>query len=326
MKRFAIFVAYISATRSQKTCYDIKKSYNQESCCGNPTASLEPVRITGALVGTDADYFRAMLKPLIDTTGVAVEYKGSPDFETEIQEQLNGNFTRGPLPDIALWPQPGAVVAAANTGKTVPLKDLGVNMTKYQSEYSPYLTNLGRGNDNELHGGASAANLKSLIWYQPSVFESHGYSVPTTWDELMTLANDIVAAGLTPFCEAVYSNGATGWVGTDWMEDIILRTGGGIATYDAWVTHQIPFNHSEIVAALERWGTIVKNDSYIAGGSASVMTTYFGNGAIPMFQRDANGNPGCFMYKQASFISMFFIMSVMNWQTGQVDPSSLALM
>ena len=39
---------------------------------------------------------------------------------------------------------------------------------------------------------------------------------------LIALADQIVADGMTPFCFGMYSNGATGWLATDWMEDICL--------------------------------------------------------------------------------------------------------
>ena len=44
-----------------------------------------------------------------------------------------------------------------------------------------------------------------------------------------------------PWCVGAESGGATGWVLTDWIEDIMLRTAGP-DVYDQWVAHEIPFN------------------------------------------------------------------------------------
>jgi len=43
-----------------------------------------------------------------------------------------------------------------------------------------------------------------------------------------------------PWCVGLESGEATGWPGTDWVEDFMLRLNGADA-YDQWVTHEIPF-------------------------------------------------------------------------------------
>ena len=47
-------------------------------------------------------------------------------------------------------------------------------------------------------------------------------------------------------------------------------------------------------------------DGYVVGGTDAIVSTFFGNAQDPMFERDANGNPGCFMHRQASFIPGFW--------------------
>ena len=39
------------------------------------------------------------------------------------------------------------------------------------------------------------ADFKSLVWYSPKTFTEKGYTVPTTWDELMALTDKIAATG-----------------------------------------------------------------------------------------------------------------------------------
>ena len=61
--------------------------------------------------------------------------------------------------------------------------------------FSPYLVGLGTV-DGVVYGGAHAVNLKSIVWYQPAEFEKRGYVVPETWDEMIALADQIVADGM----------------------------------------------------------------------------------------------------------------------------------
>ena len=269
--------------------------------CGGGSLEGEEVFITGALVGNDADGFQENFDSFTEETGIVVSYQGSDNFEQEIQIQMES----GDTPDISLFPQPGGVVDAAKRGYLVSMQDLGVDMEEYKASFSPYIVGLGEV-DGANYGGAHAFNLKSIIWYQPAEFEARGYSVPTTWDEMIALADQIVADGMNPFCFGMESEGASGWLATDWMEDIMLRTGEGTVTYDKWVSHEIPFNDPVVKNAATLLSQIMHTDGYVVGGTDAIVSTYFGNAQDPMFVKDANGNPGCFMHRQASFITSFW--------------------
>ena len=269
--------------------------------CGGGSLEGEEVTITGALIGEDQEGFRANIAKITEETGIIVTYQGSDNFEQEIQIQMES----GDTPDFALWPQPGAVVDAANRGMLTPLEDLGIDLDEYKSNFSSYLVGLGTV-DGVIYGGANAANLKSIVWYQPAEFEARGYAVPNTWDEMIALADQIVSEGMNPFCFGMYSNGASGWLATDWMEDIMLRTGEGVTSYDKWVTNELKFASDTVTNAATLLSQIMHTENYVVGGTDAIVSTYFGNAQDPMFSKDANGNPGCFMHRQASFITGFW--------------------
>ncbi|MCA9898396.1 MAG: hypothetical protein KC433_09405, partial [Anaerolineales bacterium] len=56
------------------------------------------------------------------------------------------------------------------------------------------------------------------------------------------------ADGGTPWCISMEHGGVTGWVATDWIEDVLLRTAPP-ETYDQWVNHEIPFNDPAVINA-----------------------------------------------------------------------------
>ncbi len=87
--------------------------------------------------------------------------------------------------------------------------------------------------------------MKSFVWYSPKAFAAAGYTVPTTWDELMALSDKIAATGKKPWCAGIGSGDATGWPATDWLEDVVLRQAGP-DVYEQWVNHEIPFNDPQI--------------------------------------------------------------------------------
>ncbi|HEY5596456.1 MAG TPA: ABC transporter substrate-binding protein, partial [Candidatus Bipolaricaulota bacterium] len=142
---------------------------------------------------------------------------------------------------------------------------------------------------------------KSLVWYNPKQFAAKGYGVPSTWDEMTALAAQIRADGGTPWSLAVESGGASGWPGTDWIEDIMLRTAGP-DLYDQWVAGTLDFSSPEVQRAWELFGEVATDNAMLYGGTTGAVTTFFGDVGIPLF----TSPPGAFLAKQASFITDFF--------------------
>jgi len=144
-------------------------------------------------------------------------------------------------------------------------------------------------------------DVKSLVWYPKKAFDEKGYTVPTTWDEMIALSDKIVADGGTPWCIGIESAGATGWVGTDWVEDVMLRTTTP-ENYDAWTRGELKFNSPEVKAAFEKVAEIWFKDGYVYGGTDTILTTPFGDSPTPMF----DSPPKCWLHRQASYITNFF--------------------
>jgi alpha-glucoside transport system substrate-binding protein len=199
-----------------------------------------------------------------------------------------------------LLPQPGAVVDQAASGNAISLEDLGFDIAELEATFGEYFLSLGEF-EGEHYGLPTNINLKSMIWYPKDDFDAAGYAVPTTFDELIALSDQILADGSTPWCVGFESGGATGWPATDWMEDIMLRTAGP-DTYDQWVSHEIPFNDPSVAAAAEVFGQVMFTDGYVLGGAENTPAVAFGDAPAPMF----DSPPGCWLHRQASFINAFF--------------------
>ena len=97
------------------------------------------------------------------------------------------------------------------------------------------------------------ASVKGFIWYSPSLFAENGWEIPETWDDLMTLTQTIADSGRVPWCAGFGSDAATGWPGTDWIEDLVLRQSGP-DVYDAWWQGEQAWNSPEIKEAFEAFG------------------------------------------------------------------------
>ncbi len=257
------------------------------------------VTVFGAFVDEDARRFRESMRPFEERTGISVEYEGSGDFETLILVRVEGANP----PDLAAFPQPGLLGDFVKQGHVIDLNDwFDTGYLQQQYDQSWLDMAMMEGPDGEIMSGIwHRANVKSLVWYPIPEFYDAGYTIPETWDEMLALSDQMVADGNVPWCIGIESAGATGWVATDWMEDIMLRT-QPVEKYDMWTTGELPFDSPEVKKAAEIMGEIWFNDDYVFGGVPSILTTPFGDAPTPMF----DSPPNCFMHRQASFIPAFF--------------------
>jgi alpha-glucoside transport system substrate-binding protein len=145
------------------------------------------------------------------------------------------------------------------------------------------------------------AAQKSIVWYPKKAFEASGYEIPQTWDELMALTQQIADDGDTAWCIGLESGAATGWVATDWMENVMLRT-TSLENYDKWVKGELPFSSPEVKHAAEVMSEIWLNDDYVHDGRAGIVSTFIGDAPVPMFEDP----PKCWLHAQASWITDFF--------------------
>lgn len=186
----------------------------------------------------------------------------------------------------------------ADRGFIKPLSSNVIN--KIDQNYEKVWKDLGTANDGKVYGVFHRVNAKSFVWYPKKAFEAKGYTIPKTWDELLVLQEKIAADGITPWSIGFESGASTGWVGTDWMEDIMLRTAGP-DVYDKWVNHEIPFNDPAVVKALEYMGQIMLVKGNVYGGATNILTTSFGDSVLPLFANP----PKAFLHRQGNFVTGF---------------------
>ncbi len=250
--------------------------------------------VLGTWGGSEQDSFMAMVKPFEDATGVQVQYTGTRDLNAVLTTQVQG----GNPPDLAGLPGPGQMVQFAQQGKLIDLSTV-LDTATYKADYAQTWINLGSVN-GKLVGVFIKAATKGQIWYDPKAFAAKGYQVPKNWNDLMALSNQIAASGATPWCEGLESGATSGWPGTDWLEDIVLRQSGP-QVYNNWWAGNVTWTSPEITKAWQTWGQIVGNPKMVYGGANSMLTTNFGDAGNGLFTNP----PHCYLLHQASFITDF---------------------
>ena len=257
------------------------------------------VTMFGPFGSEDEVKFNNSVKDFETATGIDIQYEGSKEFETTINVRVEG----GNPPDIADFPQPGLMASIAKSGKVQDANKM-VNQEWLKSEYNQgYLdTATVDGPSGKILGGVfHRVNQKSIVFYPKKAWDAAGYKAPQTWDEMKALMDQIVADGDTPWCIGIESGTATGWVATDWMEDIMLRT-TSLENYDKWTRGELPFTSPEVKNAATIMSDIWFNEKYVFGGRQQIVSTAFGDAPAPMFQDP----PKCWLHRQGNFITSFF--------------------
>ena len=278
---------------------------------GSGSEGTTTVRISGGITGSEADLLNQSFDQFTKDTGIKVEYTGDKSFEGNIVTKVTG----GDAPDIAIVPQPGLLQTLVGTGDVQKASDaVSANVDKYWGkDWKSYGTV-----DGDFYAAPMLANVKGYVWYSPAKFAEWGVEVPTTWDELLTLTQTIQEkTGSAPWCAGFESGTASGWPGTDWIEDLVLRQ-SGTEVYDNWVAGDVKFTDQPIADAFTAVGDILLNPDYVNAGFgdvASINSTAFADVAAQV----ANGT--CALTHQASFLSSNFLdVQTADGATPEVAP------
>jgi alpha-glucoside transport system substrate-binding protein len=245
------------------------------------------VEMYTTIVSPEADLFQESFLDFEECTGITINWNGSQEFEAQLPVRVAG----GTAPELAIIPQPGFLKAMVDTGAMIPAP--AAVAASVDANYTPDWKNYGTV-DGTFYAAPLGANVKSFVWYSPKTFADNGWEIPTTWAELLALSDTIAATDVQPWCVGFGSGEATGWVGTDWMEDLMLRFQDA-ATYDKWVSNEMKFDDPKVAEVLAEAGKILKNPDYV-GNVAAIATTTFQDGGAGIV------DGSCAMHRQASFI------------------------
>lgn len=262
---------------------------------GESGSDSNVVTVYGTIADTEAELLEESWAEWEEENDIDIQYESSKEFEAQIAVRAQG----GTAPDIAIFPQPGLMKDMADLGylKEAP-QAVADNVAEYWSEdWAEYGTY-----EDKLYGSPLMASVKGWIWYSPSYFAENGYEVPADWQGLMDLSAQIQAdQGSAPWCAGFGSDAATGWPGTDWIEDVVLRQ-AGTDVYDQWVANEIPFTDPQIASAFEEVGKVLKDPNMVNagfGGTDTIVTTPFGDAANALVSGE------CALHHQASFFDGF---------------------
>ncbi|HEY6609101.1 MAG TPA: ABC transporter substrate-binding protein [Candidatus Limnocylindria bacterium] len=174
--------------------------------------------VTSLWGGTEEEAFVAVLEAFTEKTGIEASYEANrTDYATVLRTRIAGDNP----PDVAIIPGIGTLRSLARDGSLISMADLGINQADIEGNYAPGILDVGVV-DDELYGIMVKLNSKATIFYSPDRFGDMGVEPAATWDELLTLTDDIKAAGGVPWALGAQDS----WTLTDWFEVMYLKMHG----------------------------------------------------------------------------------------------------
>lgn len=233
--------------------------------------------------GVEEEALNSVLQPLIDACGIVLKPESTRD-----QALLDTRVQAGTPPDVAFW-QVSQLVQYQD--QLVAMDTLGADDASYDDFFLAPMTI-----DGKWLGLPIKADVKSIIWYSPSNFEALGYTVPTTWEELDALVEQMAADGNVPWSMGFESGDATGWTGTDFVQDIMLVQQGPEFVLGV-LDGSVSYDDSGVREAYQTYGKWATDEKYTVGGAQGTLSTPF----LEAIYKPFADPPEAMMVKQSGF-------------------------
>ena len=260
--------------------------------CGSAEDTASQVTIAGVWVGGDETQFKHLLDQFQQQYGIHYVYQGS----RALDQLLASDVRNGTEPDIAVVASPTVLSNYYHSGDLQPLNTFLSNQTgQYSQQWLNLMRTSARKGTGQVQVGlALKVDLKSIVFYDRATLSSVlpgriGEQSPPSWTSVANLPG-------TPWCLGLGSNAVSGFPGTDWIEEIMLKDFGP-TVYQEWADGQLAWNSTQVRSAFGIWASILAK---VRGGSGSALLTNFDQAAEPMLTRNP---PGCYLDSAGSFIT-----------------------
>jgi alpha-glucoside transport system substrate-binding protein len=233
--------------------------------------------------GAEEEKINAIFQPFVDACGVQIAAESTRDtavLDTRVQSSP---------PDVLFWPSTAPLGLYADR-----LQDLTA-VGAHQENYASYWIDIGSADGSWLAVPVKA-DIKTIIWYSPVQFDAFGYQVPTSFEELDALVEQMVADGNTPWSMGFESDAATGWTGSDFIQDLLL-TQQGPDYVMGLIDGSVPYDDAGVVQAYETYVAWASDPVYTVGGATGTVSTGFLDAIYKVFSDPAEA----MMVKQSGF-------------------------
>ncbi|MFF4935320.1 ABC transporter substrate-binding protein [Streptomyces griseofuscus] len=218
------------------------------SACGGSGSSSDPKTITVGSNASDAVPKRAFAEiyaAFKKQSGVTVNVN-TKDHNT-FQEQIN-SYLQGTPDDVFNWFAGYRMQFFAKKGLASPIDDV---WAKIGGNFPDAMKKLSKGEDGKYYF-VPLYTYPWAIFYRKSVFQQHGYEVPTTWDKFVALCKQMKKDGLVP----IAFGDKDAWPAMGTFDQINFRVNGHDFHVDL-MAGKAAWTDAKVKAAFDHWSEIL---------------------------------------------------------------------
>ncbi|WP_434527393.1 ABC transporter substrate-binding protein [Streptomyces ipomoeae] len=218
------------------------------SACGGSGTAADPKTVTLGSNASDAvpkkafaDIYAAFAKE----SGLKVDVN-TKDHNT-FQEQIN-SYLQGTPDDVFHWFAGYRMQFFAAKGLATPIDDVWKTIG---GNFPDAMKKLSKGEDGKYYF-VPLTTYPWAIFYRKSVFQQHGYEVPTTWDDFVALCKQMKKDGLVP----IAFGDKDAWPALGTFDQINFRTNG----YDFHVelmAGKASWTDAKVKAVFDHWSEVL---------------------------------------------------------------------
>jgi len=117
-----------------------------------------------------------------------------------------------------------------------------------------------------------------------------------------------------PWCLGIEAGLSTGWVVTDWIEDVLLRVAGP-EVYDRWVAGDVDFVDDELVATFEYLQALLLVQGHVLGNASGIVRTPVEDAVLPLVE----AAPRCAMHRNGTVTANWLPDGTVLGPSGDLD-------
>ena len=230
---------------------------------------------------TDIEYFKDELQIIENSTGLKIKYEIYSDIETHLADNQNTDI------DIAIIPNPQGVI---NLGERSVVKSINniISTDTLNNYYSKHLQSITTSENSIKNYGAFFRLFpNSMIWYNVDKYNDIGSPEFQSYDEILEFTLNYSKKNNNLWCLDIESGASTGWIATNWLEDIILSEYGP-ELYDEWSNQNILSSEKKILNSISSIGKLLFIDNAVYGTNKRVVRKEFRNNFKNLLSEDVD--------------------------------------
>ena len=214
------------------------------------TDPLKGVSLTVWAAQSSASIPKKVAEAFSQATGAKVDIVTLPD---PYEQTLQTKVATGDLPDLAMWQPTTSMLTSLGAAERLQVLD----GAPWEATTARTVLDAGGTLDGKRYAAFVSAPSVMGVWYNKALFTEHGVAIPTSWKELLTVAQNLKAKGVTP----LYEMGGEWWA-SQYAVQVQVADAAKAGLWDKVNTNEDGFTGPDLQGAIDTYASMISDGLY----------------------------------------------------------------